>query len=110
MQLFRSALSRLAIQRRANWRGQDEGPIRRRIDQAVLVLWTLWLHYHVEYEAFSRSGRWFRAPIRDEKLAEITPETAVRYIEEQEWHIRGGSHFSTSGEIATGRVYADLLA
>lgn len=50
-----------------------------------------WLHYHLEYEAFTGSGRWYRG--------EITPETAVttrnaaQIFEELDGYWAGGSYF-----------------
>lgn len=64
----------------------------------------LWLHYHVEYEAFSKSGRWFRALISPEEVNQITPENAVNILEKKEWHIYGGSYFETMGRYGRGNI------
>src|SRR5579872_34455 len=40
----------------------------------------LWLRYFVEYEAFSRSGRWARGLISEEDAASMTPEAAEPYL------------------------------
>ncbi|MEZ5728020.1 MAG: hypothetical protein R3E48_08570 [Burkholderiaceae bacterium] len=69
---------------------------------------TKWLHYLVEYEAFTAAGRWFRAPISDDALATLTPEQSVPFIEQQPWHFRGGSYFGSRGRRASGAVYADM--
>jgi hypothetical protein len=34
----------------------------------------LWLRYLVEYDAFSRSGRWAEAPIEEGAAAMMTPQ------------------------------------
>lgn len=67
-----------------------------------------WLHYLVEYEAFTASGRWFRAPISCEVLEILTPKQAIPYIERQSWYFRGGSYFKSSGMRASGPTHADL--
>jgi hypothetical protein len=53
----------------------------------------LWLHYLVEYEAFSRSGRWARGLISDESARTIRPEAAVPYLNGLDWYLYGGSYF-----------------
>jgi hypothetical protein len=52
-----------------------------------------WLRYLVEYEAFSRSGRWARGLINDDAAKTITPETAVAHLDGLEWYLYGGSYF-----------------
>jgi hypothetical protein len=53
----------------------------------------LWLRYLVEYEAFSRSGRWARGLISDEAARTITPEAAVPHLDGLDWYLYGGSYF-----------------
>ena len=67
-----------------------------------------WLHYFVEYEAFTASGRWFRGPISNAALAAITPENSVPFLEKLPWHFKGGSYFGSGGQLSTGAVRADL--
>ena len=69
---------------------------------------TKWLHYLVEYEAFTASGRWFRAPISEEAIATITPEQAVPFLEQQPWHFLGGSYFRSRGRRSSGAIRAEL--
>jgi hypothetical protein len=52
-----------------------------------------WLRYLVEYEAFSRSGRWARGLISEADANTITPETAVALLNGLEWYLYGGSYF-----------------
>ena len=52
----------------------------------------LWLRYSVEYEGFSRSGRWARAHIAVPAADQITPESAVSHLERDEYAY-GGSYF-----------------
>ena len=68
-----------------------------------------WLHYHVEYEAFSQSGRWYRGLLLENEVASLTPENAVQFLESLPWHIYGGSYFATSGRRGTGRIIVDLF-
>lgn len=67
-----------------------------------------WLHYFVEYESFSKSGRWYRGIVSEEDLLEITPENAIQYIERLDWYIFGGSYFESSGTIGSGQARVDL--
>jgi hypothetical protein len=66
-----------------------------------------WLHYLVEYEAFSKSGRWFMGLIAPERAQAICPEEAVEYLNSLDWHFYGGSYFGGTGK-SSGRVQADL--
>lgn len=68
---------------------------------------SLWLHYFVEYEEFSRSGRWYRGLISQEDLKNITPENSVEYLKTVEWYIYGGSYFNSTGKIGSGKVNVD---
>ena len=40
-----------------------------------------WLHYLVEYEAFTESGRWFRGLITEHMAQSVTSENAVSILE-----------------------------
>jgi len=66
-----------------------------------------WLHYQVEYEAFSRSGRWFRGLITPEQATSVTPETAVALLASLPWHFYGGSYFDSLGGKGSGPVWVD---
>lgn len=57
----------------------------------------LWLRYLVEYEHYSRSGRWARGLIDEAAAAAITPQTAADHIDGLDWYLYGGSYFDTSG-------------
>ena len=39
-----------------------------------------WLHYFVEYEAFTGSGRWYMGLITPEAASDLRPEDAVEYL------------------------------
>ncbi|TWD77222.1 hypothetical protein FB547_110184 [Variovorax beijingensis] len=67
-----------------------------------------WLRYHVEYEAFTASGRRFRGLISDEQLVALKPEDAVPFLEKLLWYFKGGSYFGTAGERSSGAVRASL--
>lgn len=70
---------------------------------------TQWLHYFVEYEAFSQSGRWYRGKITAKQLSGLTTETVVAFLESLESYIFGGSFFNTKGKYGSGKVRADLV-
>ena len=65
-----------------------------------------WLRYHVEYEAFTGSGRWYTGLLPDG--AEVTPEAAAPLLERLPWHVYGGSWFGTSGRRGSGPLRVDL--
>lgn len=60
----------------------------------------VWVHYHVEYAAFNKSGRWFRGLISPDLAKTITPKTAVEALAQLDWHFYEGSRFGHSGERA----------
>ena len=68
----------------------------------------LWLHYSVEYQAFSRSGRWARGLITEADAARITPVTAAAYIDGLDEYIYGGCYFETAGQRSSGPMHWDL--
>lgn len=68
---------------------------------------SLWLHYIVEYEAFSKSGRWFKGLITEKEIETMTPEKAIKYIESLDWYFYGGSYFDSTGKIGKGFVRVD---
>ena len=67
-----------------------------------------WLHYHVEYEAFTGSGRYFLGLIAPETASTLSPDAAVDYLNRLEWHLYGGSYFGGAKGRSTGRVSVDL--
>jgi hypothetical protein len=67
-----------------------------------------WLHYLVEYEAFSGSGRWF-AGVLPADADDPDPATAVALLRSLPWHVYGGSFFGTTGRRGTDPVDVDLL-
>ena len=68
----------------------------------------LWLHYLVEYEAFTAPGRWYRGLIAPEIARTVTPENAVAILESLSWHFYGGSYFQTSGKRGSGPIFVDM--
>jgi hypothetical protein len=63
-----------------------------------------WLHYLMEYEYLSRSGRWFRSVVTPEVAASVKADDAKRIIESLDYYFRGGSAFGgktikTSGSL-----------
>jgi hypothetical protein len=71
----------------------------------------IWLFYRAEFEAFTGSGRWYRAVITPETAAAVTPETAAQAIARSDYRVFGGSFFNTPGKVSIGPgpVYADLI-
>lgn len=55
------------------------------------------LHYHFEFEAFSRSGRWYRGAITPEQAERVTPATALAVLSSLSWYFYGGSYYDTTG-------------
>jgi hypothetical protein len=56
----------------------------------------------VEYEAFTASGRWYRAIVSSDTAEHITPETAAEALARSEYRIFGGSYCGTPGQVAFG--------
>ena len=67
-----------------------------------------WLKYFVEYEGFSKSGRWFMCLINNDDIDTITPENSVDYLDKADWYIYGGSYYESSGKIGSGKINIDL--
>lgn len=57
-----------------------------------------WLRYFFEQEAFSKSGRWYRAPVSAAEAASVTETTALTLMARGSWHFYGGSFFDTTGK------------
>jgi hypothetical protein len=75
------------------------------IDQCLFCQ-HLWLHYFVEYEHLSQSGRWYRGIITEESAQTVTPENAVEILNNLEWHFYGGSYFfGRFGKGLRGNIY-----
>ena len=66
-----------------------------------------WLHYFVEYPAFTKSGRWYRGLISENAAGSVTPATAVAVLEALEWRFAGGSYFESTGFKSSGRLFVD---
>jgi hypothetical protein len=60
----------------------------------------LWLHYMVEHEGFTASGKWARGVVSAELARTITPQAAAVALAALPWYIYGGSYFS--GKVARG--------
>lgn len=67
-----------------------------------------WLRYHVEYEAFSGSGRWYRGLISEAQAQRITAAEACKALEQLDWYFYGGPYFGTAGRRGAGPVRVDL--
>ncbi|WP_428852593.1 hypothetical protein [Imbroritus primus] len=63
---------------------------------------TPWLRAFLEYEAFSCSGRYYRAPTSDSALETITPDAALRIIKDATFRIAGGSRFDGVEHVIHG--------
>ena len=62
----------------------------------------LWLRYHVEYEAFSRSGRWAEALIDTATAATMTATAASEFLDSADWYVFGGSYYGHAGKRGRG--------
>ena len=67
-----------------------------------------WLHYLVEYEAFTKSGRWYRGLMTPELQRTVTAQNAVAVIESLPWYFYGGSYFESTGRKGSGPARVDL--
>lgn len=65
----------------------------------------LWLHYLVEFESRSRSGRYFMGLITPDAAETLTAEAAVPYLESLDWHLYGGSFFDGK----QGKSYSRII-
>lgn len=63
---------------------------------------TPWIRAFIEYEAFPRSGRFYRAPTTDAALDGVSPEVGMFIIEDSEFKIAGGSHFDGVEHVVRG--------
>jgi hypothetical protein len=68
----------------------------------------IWINYLVEFEHYSKSGRWYRGIISKKERSEIKPENVVEYLENIEWYLYGGSYFESAGMIGQGKAIVDL--
>jgi hypothetical protein len=67
-----------------------------------------WLRYHVEYEAFSKSGRWYQGLVSEDVAGTVTPDAAVEILENLDWYFYGGNYFETAGKKGSGPLSVDL--
>lgn len=67
-----------------------------------------WLHYSVENEGFSQSGRWYRGYVSNRTAKKVTPENAVKILEGMDSYYYGGSYFKTDGRRGSGKLFVDL--
>ena len=64
----------------------------------------LWLSYFVEYEAFTKSGRWARGLIAPDIARTIQSEQAPDYLANLPSYIRGGSYFDGRSGAFSGPI------
>jgi hypothetical protein len=69
----------------------------------------IWLKYQVEYEAFTKSGRWFLGLISDETSKLITAENAIAALDSLDWRFMGGSYFESAGFKTEDKTMPDLF-
>lgn len=65
---------------------------------------TSWLHYLIEQEAFTASGRWYRG-LLSSSAPSVAPNTAVEYLESLPWYFAGGSYYNSSGFRRSGEIH-----
>lgn len=66
-----------------------------------------WLHYFVEFEYRSNSGRWYRGSVSPESVENLNPAQAAEVLERLPWFFYGGSYFQSNGARGGGRVAVD---
>jgi hypothetical protein len=64
-----------------------------------------WVRYQVEYEAFTKSGRWARGKLTTEAAETLTPEEAADYIAALPSYFAGGSYFESPGFVKRGWMH-----
>jgi hypothetical protein len=67
-----------------------------------------WLHYLVEYEAFSRSGRWFCGRLDETEASTASASSAIGTLAGLTWYWVGGSYFGDEVAKSSGPVPVDL--
>lgn len=72
------------------------------------VCGSTWLRYFVEYEAFNRSGRWYRGALPEKMIQGVTPENAAQILATLEPRYAGGSYFDSTGFLSTGPLRLGL--
>jgi hypothetical protein len=65
---------------------------------------TFWLSFYIEYESFSRSGRWFRAPLPASLVAEVSANNAIDVLNTLTPRYAGGSYYDSAGFITESKV------
>lgn len=68
----------------------------------------LWLNYCVEYEAFTKSGRWARGMIDPATAQSIQSEEVPEYLANLPSYIRGGSYFNGRSGASSGPMKWDI--
>jgi hypothetical protein len=65
----------------------------------------LWLRYFVEYESFSRSGRWGRGRIDPVTAQSIRPEEGAQFLADLPSYLYGGSWFDGEEGERSGAMH-----
>jgi len=90
------------------WRELEPDPTDGRYaDVSILQCVTcdrLWLQYMVEYEAFSKSGRWARGEIQSASAAKIKSNEATDFLAVLPTYFYGGSYFSGQSGARCGSM------
>ena len=64
-----------------------------------------WLHYLLEFESVSRSGRWYRGEVGPE--IPVTPRNAASVFAQLKGYFAGGSHFEGKVLWRSGPIDVD---
>lgn len=70
--------------------------------QTCLRCGEVWLHYQMEIEGISHSGRWYRCLLKKNTLETLTPKNALSHLKNTPEHLYGGSYFNSTGEKRKG--------
>jgi hypothetical protein len=63
-----------------------------------------WLHYSWEIEGFTKSGRWYRAPITWHQSQNVTAGNATSLLENADWYFESGSYSGGNIQRAAGPI------
>jgi hypothetical protein len=63
-----------------------------------------WLHYLIEYEYLTASGRWFEGEIGPDVERSLQPNDAVAAFARMKWYYRSGSAFGGALRRTEGRL------
>ena len=67
----------------------------------------VWRHYFVENPELPESSRWYRAPVTETMVLDLTPERAAALLESLPWRLQGGAFHGRRGRRVSGPAALD---